>query len=77
MSGFNLFFFALEAILKVALASFNRGNGGKTTCVGDRVGYNYRTIHFGNDKTWQTRDDKQPVSVLYVLARETTKELLY
>ena len=32
------FFFALEAILKVDLESFNRGNGGKTTCVGDPCG---------------------------------------
>ena len=64
----------LEAILKVDLASLNRRNGGKTTCVGDSVGGNYHTMHFGNDKRWRTRDDKQPVSVSYLLARETTKE---
>ena len=29
-SGFNLFFFALEAILKVDLESYNHGNGSKT-----------------------------------------------
>ena len=40
----RLFFFAVKAILKVDLAPFSRGNGGKTTCGGDRVGYNYRTI---------------------------------
>ena len=75
-SGFSLFFFALEAILKVYLASFNHGNGCKTTCVGDTVGYNYLTMHFGNTLGWRKREDKQPVSVSYVLARETTKELL-
>ena len=67
----------MEAILKADLASFNRGNGGKTTCVGDCEGYNYRTMHFGNNTKWRKREDKQLVSVLYVLARETIKELLY
>ena len=49
----------LEAILKVDLKSFNRGNGGKTTRVGDSVGYNYLTMHFGNDTRWRTREDKR------------------
>jgi len=66
------FFFVLEAISKAYLASFNCGNGGKTT----HVGYNYRTMHFGNYKRWRMREDKQPLSVSYMLARETTKQFL-
>ena len=65
------FFFVLEAFSKAYLASFNCGNGSKTT----RVGYNYRTMHFGNYTRWRTIEDKQLVSVLYELARETTKQL--
>jgi len=65
----------LEAFSKAYLASFNCGNGRKTTRVGISVGYNYRTMHFGNYTRWRTRKDKQLVSVLYVLARETTKQL--
>jgi len=70
------FFLVLEAISKAYLASFNCGNGSKTMRVGDRVDYNYHTMHFGNYTRCWTREDKQPVSVSYVLARETTKQLL-
>ena len=61
--------FALEAILKVDLEYFNRGNGGKTTRVGDSVGYNYPTMHFGNDTRWRTREDKQRFNFVYVNQR--------
>ena len=74
MHPVSFFFFVLEAILKGYLASFICGNGGKTTHVDDRVGYNYRTMHFGNYTRCWMREDKQPVSVSYVLARETTKQ---
>lgn len=68
-----VFSFALEAMLKVYLESFNRGNGGKTTHVDDRVGLNYRTMHFGNDLRWRTRGDKQRFSFVYVNQRNNQR----
>ena len=66
----SIFFsFALEAILKVDLESFNHGNGNKTMRIGNRVGYNYRTMHFGNDTRWQMREDKLRFSFVYVNQR--------
>lgn len=47
-------------------------------CHSDHVGDNYRTIHFGNNTRWRMREDNlNNFSVLYMLTRKTTEELLY
>ena len=49
---------------------------GKLCAWATHVGYNYRTMHSGNDTKWRTRDDKQRFSFVYVNRRNDQRVAL-